>query len=363
MASRYTHDEYKAKLIEKNPHLDMISTYKNSRTKIRVKNTKCNHEWDVKPTSLLLGHDCPVCSGRVRKTHEQFVNEVLEINPNIKILGKYTNSLNKVECECLMCGRKWDVQASSLLQGVGCGNCYGNYLTNKEFIEKLNSIHPHIIPQEEYINGMTEIGFQCLFDKTYYVAKPKYVVRNEYACCPTCESKANSLRQTWTNQHYIDELQRVTKTIISVDEYIKYNSKIKHKCLKCSCEWYTSPASILKFPRCPKCDGSRGERKISDILDSFCITYELQKKFIGLKYKNPLAYDFYLPSYDLLIEYDGEFHYQPIFGIEKYKIEQSRDLLKNNFAKENNYRLLRIPYWDYDNIETILCTNLKKGGQ
>ena len=69
MAKRYSHDEYKAKLLEINPNLDMISTYKNSKTKIRVKNKVCNHEWDVVPTSLLLGHGCPICSGRQKKNH------------------------------------------------------------------------------------------------------------------------------------------------------------------------------------------------------------------------------------------------------------------------------------------------------
>lgn len=52
---------------------------------------------------------------------------------------------------------------------------------------------------------------------------------------------------------------------------------------------------------------------------------------------------FYLPDHNLLIEYDGEFHYQSIAGsnLQKQKI---RDRYKNMWARKNNYKLIRINY-------------------
>lgn len=58
-----------------------------------------------------------------------------------------------------------------------------------------------------------------------------------------------------------------------------------------------------------------------------------------------------------LIEYDGRQHFEPISdfgGEEGFKITQNNDSIKNKYCKNNNIPLLRIPYWDFDNIELIL---------
>ena len=63
---------------------------------------------------------------------------------------------------------------------------------------------------------------------------------------------------------------------------------------------------------------------------------------------------------NLLIEYDGEYHYKAIRGstpeIKHKRFEdcQSRDKIKNEWAKANNIPLLRIPYWDFDRIEELI---------
>ena len=64
-----------------------------------------------------------------------------------------------------------------------------------------------------------------------------------------------------------------------------------------------------------------------------------------------------------MIEYDGEQHYKAIdcWGGEKaLKRCQKRDEIKNKYCKKNGITLIRIPYWDFENIETILTTSLEK---
>jgi len=63
----------------------------------------------------------------------------------------------------------------------------------------------------------------------------------------------------------------------------------------------------------------------------------------------------------MLIEYDGEFHYKPARYskdknkmLVKLKYQQENDNIKNIYCKNNNIPLLRIPYWEFKNIETIL---------
>ena len=67
-------------------------------------------------------------------------------------------------------------------------------------------------------------------------------------------------------------------------------------------------------------------------------------------------------SINCLVEYDGEQHFQnrEFFGGEEaFKKRQHNDQIKNQYCKDNNIKLIRIPYWDFDNIEDILNEELK----
>ena len=84
----------------------------------------------------------------------------------------------------------------------------------------------------------------------------------------------------------------------------------------------------------------------------------------GSKYR----YDFYLPDYNTLIEYDGEQHYIPVnFGnwddeeLQKhFETTQEHDKIKNEYCKKHNINLLRIPYWEKQNIENIISNYLQR---
>ena len=79
-------------------------------------------------------------------------------------------------------------------------------------------------------------------------------------------------------------------------------------------------------------------------------------------------YDFYLPEYNLCIEYDGQQHYEPVrfpgMNIEdveiNFKKTQEHDKIKTRYCRENNINLLRIPYWEKENIETIINNHLQR---
>lgn len=95
---------------------------------------------------------------------------------------------------------------------------------------------------------------------------------------------------------------------------------------------------------------SKWEMLINDILIDLNVDFIPQKRFndcTNQRGTDMLPFDFYLPSYNLLIEYDGEHHFQPVKGwggVEKFKLTQQNDYIKNNYCKTNNITLLRLPY-------------------
>jgi len=144
-------------------------------------------------------------------------------------------------------------------------------------------------------------------------------------------------------------------------------------------------SSVIRDFRCPYCQYSKGEKRIEEILfqkDFIKITQEdynklnikdklnylyfiPQKEFnelVGLKNGN-LSYDFYLPNYNLLIEFQGQFHDNDNGNGTKYMElkfarQQEHDKRKREYAKQNDIDLLEIWYWDFDNIKEILINKL-----
>jgi very-short-patch-repair endonuclease len=87
------------------------------------------------------------------------------------------------------------------------------------------------------------------------------------------------------------------------------------------------------------------------------VVYHREYRFSKCKNLQPLPFDFYIPSHNLCIEYDGEQHtiaYEYFGGDDKLKQTKQNDELKTSFCIANNIKLIRIPYTEYINIETIL---------
>lgn len=118
---------------------------------------------------------------------------------------------------------------------------------------------------------------------------------------------------------------------------------------------------------CVNCRCSKTELKIHQILVKNGIYYISEKTFPDCRNIRPLMFDFYIPKYNLLIEYDGEGHYLEKFYANRCKdiksalLEtQKRDKIKTDYCIKNNIPLLRIPYWERDNLEVIITNKIQE---
>lgn len=121
------------------------------------------------------------------------------------------------------------------------------------------------------------------------------------------------------------------------------------------------PRNLKQNQGCPMCSESKGEKTIRLYLEKNKIDFIQEYRFDDCKHKLQLPFDFYIPSKNLCIEFDGKQHFEvnDYFGGEKeFKETQIRDKIKNDYCRENDINLLRIPYYEIDNIEDILDENL-----
>ena len=168
-----------------------------------------------------------------------------------------------------------------------------------------------------------------------------------------------------TNAQFVKEAILIHKNKY---DYSQVDYKNAHEKIKIICpihgEFLHPPHSHLRGEGCQECgitQISKGELKIIDFLNNKDIVFNRQKTFPGCKYIQLLQFDFYLPFYNVCVEFDGIQHFKPIslFGGETMLLQtQLRDTIKNKYCEDNNIPLLRIKY--NENIENKLNAFLKK---
>lgn len=161
-------------------------------------------------------------------------------------------------------------------------------------------------------------------------------------------------------QHHIEKIQdkRFGSLIAIEPTDERKDGKIVWKC-QCDCGALCYVIStFLTQGRTQSCGclQSTGEQKIELLLQNNNISYQKQKTFNTCKNPDtgyPLRFDFYLPDYNILIEYDGIQHYKATGGWSSQahmKNTQIRDSIKNQWCKDNNIKLIRIPYIKYNDL-------------
>ncbi len=276
-------------------------------------------------------------------TNEQFDIKIKDSSFNR--ISEYINSKTVILFECKTCGKifKKKPKEFNLLK---CG-CLKRF---EQYHKILNS--KNIILIGTYYNVRRKLEHKCLICNNIFISSPK-IIKNSKHGCPYCAGMKIS-----TN----DYKKRLPSDIIVLDEYINSYTKITHQCLVCKNMWSTKPNYILHMGcGCPVCSCSKGERAIFNLLKSLNIEFYTEK-FItinGIKY----FYDFYIPSLNLVIEFDGIQHFEPIGyfgGLKQFIIIQKNDNIKNKHILENNINVLRIPYYEIDNIVEIILEKLTK---
>jgi hypothetical protein len=203
-------------------------------------------------------------------------------------------------------------------------------------------------------------------------------IRNRDSVCPSLkcrkmriEGNGRTIRLSETNnlEYSFPELLKewdYSKNKLKPSDYCpRSGKKAWWKCLSCGHGWFAVIGSRTKGIGCPNCKLSKGEVRVERFLIDNLFLYDTQYSIDECRNKNPLPFDFVVFAKDgvVLIEYQGEQHYEPkeIFGGEKgLKKCQINDQIKAEYCRKNNINLIIIPHWNFDNIEKILSVRLTK---
>jgi hypothetical protein len=264
--------------------------YEDSRQYILVGCRKRGHGFfPIRPTNHLHGWGCPKCKAdKSSKTHRytksEFVRLARKVYGNTYTYpGKYVDGKTPMRLRCNKHG-PFMQPPSSHLNGHGCRKC-----GDERTCEALFDTHDVFIKKAHAVHGS------------------KYTYPVEY--------------------------ERVSKPITIICP--------KHGSFK------QRPDSHTQGHGCERCSESWGEREVARILERLGIEFEVEKRFKECRDKLPLSFDFWIPSLNTLVEYDGEQHFRTnkfFGGVERLKLTQRRDRIKSLYAKRTGKKLTRIKY-------------------
>lgn len=353
-----TKQEYEYELMIKNPTVVLAGDYIDANTKTEHYCLIHKKYYMATPSRAISGCGCDIChkeriSASKTKSHSDYIERLTKMNSYIVPIDEYKGAKKKIMHLCKKHDHKWMVAPNNILQGHGCPIClkealsYKNSKSFEQYNKELKLLHPNIECIGQYKNVTTKVLHRCNIDGYEWMATPCLLLQT--LGCPKCNDKIRK-----TTESYINEVQNINKDITVLGSYANSDTKILHKCNKCGHEWYAVPYSILAGTGCPKCRSSRGERSIANWLSDNGISYEHQKKFAGCRDKNELPFDFYLPDYNAVIEYDGYQHFEPVEffgGIKGFNTRVKHDDIKTTYCHEHGIELLRIPYYKDINTE------------
>lgn len=367
MPKRKTHEEFlKDALPIINGRYEIFGNYINNRTKLKCVCNKDGYEWYSTPKNIFHGYGCPKCGGTLKLNSEEFRQKISSINNDIELLTSYIDTKHKVKCLCKIDGNVWYALPENLLKGHGCPKCSINNTvvrlrkSHNDFVDDVHKISPNIDILSKYIDNKTLIKCKCNICNNTWETMAANLISGKG--CPKCGLKKRISAITKTKQQFVIELSHVSPDIEVIGDYINTNTQILCKCKNDGNEWLATPSNLLKGTGCPICNCSHGETAIKNALIKLNIDFMMQYKFVDCKKIRQLPFDFYIPKYNLCIEYDGQQHFRPVnFGgcsdeqaLGLYNRTKENDLIKNRYCKENNIDLLRIKYSDFDNIENII---------
>ena len=296
-----------------------------------------------------------------RKTDEEFKQEVYNLVGNKYVfIDTYVDRKTKIKVKHNICGNVYEVQPNAFLHGNRCPYCSGKHQkTDEEFKQEVyNLVGNEYTFIESYINAGTKLKVKHNKCGNVYGVTPNSFLSGHR--CSYCKGLARKTDEEFKQEVY----DLVGNEYTFLDSYVNNATKLKVKHNDCGNIYEVKPNSFLNGTRCPFCNNApKGETSISKILDNFNLNYEYQKSFDDLRDSQPLSYDFYIPSQNILIEYQGLQHYQPIgyFGGEAtFRSQQKHDQMKLDYAKEHGYNLIAVPYTE-DTLPKIKKYLIKHG--
>lgn len=311
-----------------------------------------------------------------KMTTEKFIEGARNIHGDLYTYkrAQYIDKRTPIEITCRDHGPFWLTMHSHVYRKCGCKPCgderkRGSRYTEDQIIEMARTIHGHTYDYSHIEYGkvpsmQTKVTILCSRHGPFKQTMSAHIYNRQgcHQCGDIQAERKRTPKITNTLEQFIENSRTIHGTKYSYEDvvYVNTNTPVSIICPSHGPFVVRPRKHVGSMQGCPICGMSRGELLTYQCLKSLNVEFTCQYRFkdcVGLS-GSQLIFDFWIPAFNLLIEYDGEQHYQEVpFGknpARELLNIQVRDNIKTTFARENGIRLLRIPYWQINNTSTLI---------
>ena len=310
-----------------------------------------------------------------RKTNAEFIEAAKKVHGSRYdySIAEYKTMHDKLWIICPSHGKFLQKAHNHIKGGNGCPECMKDNLRQRfafsqnDFVKRLREVHGSSFNYDKviYKNAFTKVILDCP-EHGLFSSLPVHLLRG--TGCPKCSINKRAEKLKMSVEIFIEKAKKVHRNTYSYEEvnFKNLKDKVKINCKKHG-YFYQEGFSHLTGQGCPKCKSSQGENKIINWLINNKVKYIHQwAEHDCIINVNPAKFDFFLPDYNLIIEYDGEQHFKPVkFGssISDAKAQENfenlmiADFIKDDWAKTKKIKMHRIKF-DED-VSEILEVLLK----
>ena len=295
-------------------------------------------------------------------TKEEFIQKAKCIRGDLYNYSKvnYINNSTKVTLICNTCGKKFQQTPNNHLSGAGCKRCNFKSAMKKRinksaetFIEKARKVHGDKYDYSLVNYKAAKLSVKIICKKCGHIFNQTPNNHLSSEGCPSCYGNL-----PLNKEKFIEKAQKIHGNTYDYSEIEYINNRTPIKCNKCGEYFYQDAGNHLSGKQgCPRCSSSKGELEIAKILKDHYINYIQQKVFKDCNDQRPLPFDFYLPDYNLCIEFQGKQHYEEGFSFylsynkgnvekaqEQFEKTKLHDQIRRAFCKEKGIILLEIRF-------------------
>lgn len=342
-------------------------------------------EFKIRPRTLLIGekghkpHGCWKCNNLIppyekELTLDTFKNRMHELygDKYTFVWSDFNNNQSMIRFTCKEHGEQRR-SVTGLLDGKGCAYCNGKFYP-PDWIKNARAVHGEKYEYDESrppqratdiirykcpVHGWQETRYDCHVQQGHG--------------CALCAGVLTKMPVEERKQIWIKKCRERFPGKFSYRNvvYVNNDTPVKIYCKEHHITFETTPDTHLRGSgACPLCTKSVGEVEIFKWLSGHAIPFETQKIIPNENMfckRHYLVADFYLPGINLIIEMNGEQHYQPVehFNTKDWTFEDQkiRDDTLRAYCKTHRINLLEIKYDEIGRIPKILAKAIKKHGK
>lgn len=279
------------------------------------------HVWEAKPSNLLLGRDCAVCSGRrvqpgvndLASTHPDLARQLVDPEDGARLTAGSSKS-PLWQCDTVP-EHRWRTSVAARVRGHGCPICSGHRVVPS--LNDLATTHPELAreladPEDAHrisAGSVRRVSWRCPADERH-VWSASASNRIAGSGCPFCANQAvlpgvNDLATTHPElaRELVDPAEATRVTAGSKRVLLWRCRTNPDHTWSSACYHRSGPVPT----GCPHCFGpapSQAERRLADAVTTLVGDAVVLRSHRGLFDSNHEV-DIFLPEHRLAIEFNG----------------------------------------------------------